>query len=111
MIKERKDIDKRYKWDLSVIYEDEKAFYADYAKAEKLIKAFKKHEKTMCKSAKDFYAMLVDMTEIDAVIEKLWEYASLNFAVDTSNNTYQALNAKVRNLAVSAGTISWFVSP
>lgn len=111
MIKERKDIDKRYKWDLSVIYENESAFYADYAKAEKLIKAFKKHEKTMCKSANDFYAMLTDLTAIDAVIEKLWEYASLNFAVDTSNNAYQALNAKVRNLAVSAGTVTWFVSP
>ena len=111
MIRERKDIDKRYKWDLSVIYENEDAFFADYAKAEKLIKAFKKHEKTMCKGSEEFYAMLVDMIEIDAVIEKLWEYASLSFSVDTSNNAYQSLNAKVRNLAVSAGTVSWFVSP
>ena len=111
MIRERKDIDKRYKWDLSVIYENENAFYADYAKAEKLIKAFAKHEKTMCKSAEDFYAMLKDMYEVDELITKLWHYASLNFAVDTSNNAYQALNAKVRNLAVSAGTVSWFVSP
>lgn len=111
MIKDRKDIDKRYKWDLSVIYENENAFFADYAKAEKLIKAFAGHEKTMCKSAKDFYAMLTDMFEVDELITKLWHYASLNFAVDTSNNAYQALNAKVRNLAVSAGTVSWFVSP
>ena len=108
---ERKDIDPKYKWDLSVIYADEAAFNADYAKAEKLIKAFGAHEKTMCKSARDFYNTLKDMTEISAIIEKLWQYASLNFAVDTSNNTYQALNAKVRNLAVSAGTVAWFVSP
>ena len=50
MIKDRKDIDKRYKWDLSVIYADEKAFYTDYAIAEKAIKAFPKFEKKMLKN-------------------------------------------------------------
>lgn len=108
---ERKNIDKKYKWDLTVIYSDENAFYADYAKAEKMIKSFASHEKTMCKSAKDFYNTLADMTKIEAVIERLWQYASLNFSVDTSNNAYQALNAKVQSLAVMAGTASWFVSP
>ena len=39
MALERKDVDKKYKWDLSVIYKDEAAFFEDYAKAEKMIKA------------------------------------------------------------------------
>ncbi|MBO7304155.1 MAG: oligoendopeptidase F [Clostridia bacterium] len=108
---ERKDVDKKYKWDLSVIYADEAAFYADYKKAEEMIRAFAAHEKTMCSGAREFYAALVDMTAIEAKIERLWQYASLNFSVDTSNNGYQALNAKVQSLAVKAGTVSWFVSP
>ena len=110
-MKERKDIDPKYKWDLSVIYADEKSFFDDYAKAESLIKAFAAHEKTMCKGAKEFYNTLSDLTAIESIIERLWQYASLNFSVDTSNNNYQALNARVRNLAVMAGTTSWFVSP
>lgn len=108
---ERKDVDKKYKWDLSVIYSDEEAFYADYAKAEKLIKAFLAHEKTMCNSAKELYATISDYIAIDAVIERLWLYASLNFSVDTSDNAAQARQVKVQNLAVSAGTASWFVTP
>ena len=44
----------------------------------------------MLSSAQGLYNALKDMTEIDAVIEKLWQYASLNFAVDTTNNAYQA---------------------
>ena len=108
---ERKDIDKKYKWDLSVIYADEKAFYADYAKVEKKISEFSRYEKTMCQSAKSFYNTLTDYFNMAFTIERLWQYASLNFAVDTSNNNYQALNAKVQNLAVKAGTASWFVSP
>lgn len=110
-MKERKDIPAKYKWDLSVIYADEKAFLADYAKAEKLIKEFPKHEKSMTKSAEGLYNVLRADCDIEAIIEKLWSYASLNFSVDSSNNAFQALNGKVRSLAVQAGAASWFVSP
>ena len=81
---ERKDVEQKYKWDLSVIYKDEKAFYDEYARAEKLVAAFAKHEKTMCNSARDFYAALTDMTAIEAVIEMLWQYASLNSTTSTN---------------------------
>ena len=111
MALERKDVDKKYKWDLSVIYKDEAAFFEDYAKAEKMIKAFASHEKTMLTSAEGLYNTLKAMTDIEAVIERLWQYASLNFSVETTNNAYQALDGRVRNLAVMAGTTSWFVSP
>lgn len=110
-MKDRKDIPAKYKWDLSVIYADEKAFYADFSKTEKMIKAYSKHEKTICYSASGLYAALRDYTDIEAMIEKLWSYASLNFSVDSTNNEYQALNAKVRSLAVRAGAAAWFVSP
>ena len=111
MVLERREIDKKYKWDLSVIYKDEAAFNADYALAESKIKAFAKHEKTMMTSARALYETLAATVEIEAIIEKLWQYASLNFSVETNNNYFQALNTKVRNLAIAAGTASWFVSP
>lgn len=110
-MKDRKDIPAKYKWDLSVIYADEKAFYEDYAKVEKMIKEFPKHEKTMTKSAEGLYNCLRAMCDVESIIEKLWSYASLNFSVDSTNNSFQALNGKVRSLAVQAGAASWFVSP
>ena len=111
MIMERKDVDQKYKWDLSVIYADEAAFFADYKKAEDLVKEFPKHEKTITASAVGLYDALTASCEIEKLIGKLWQYASLNFSVDTSNNSYQSLNARVRNLAVQAGSASWFVQP
>ena len=108
---ERKDIDKKYKWDLSVIYKTDADFEADYKKAASLVSEYSKHEKTMTKSAEGFYSAFADMSAIEAIIERLWQYASLNFSVDTSNNKYQALNARVRSLAIEAGEKSWFVSP
>ena len=110
-MKDRKDIPAKYKWDLSVIYADEKAFYEDYAKVEKMVKDFPRHEKTMTKSAEGLYNVLRAECDIEAIIEKLWSYASLNFSVDSTNNAFQALNGKVRSLAVQAGAASWFVSP
>ena len=103
MIKDRKDIEKQYKWDLSVIYESEAAFYKDFAVAEKAIKEFPKLEKKMLKSAQGLYNTLKAMVDLEAIIEKLWHYSHLNFAVDSTNNAYQALSAKVRSLAISAG--------
>ncbi len=111
MVLERKDIDKKYKWDLTVIYKDQAAFEADYALAQKKLKEFAKYEKTMTKSAEDLYETLDAMTKVEAIIEKLWQYASLNFSVESANNAYQALDSRVRSLAIEAGTVSWFVSP
>ena len=63
MALERKDVDKKYKWDLSVIYKDEAAFFEDYAKAEKMVKAFAAHEKTMLSGAEGLYNLFM-MEEI-----------------------------------------------
>ena len=68
MVFERKDIDKKYKWDLSAIYADEVAFNADYALAEKQIKAFRAHEKNITKSAEHLYAALNDMAETEKAL-------------------------------------------
>ena len=111
MVRERKDIEAKYKWDLSAIYADEAAFEADYAKAEKMVEAFRAHEATMTQSAAEFLATLTDLVALEGKIEKLWQYASLRFSVDTSDNAAQALNTKARNLAVAAGEASWFVTP
>ena len=111
MVFERKDIDPKYKWDLSVIYADEAAFNAAYALAEKQIKAFRAHEKTITKSAEELYAALADMAETEKLIYKLWQYASLSFSVDTSDNNAQALSTRTRSLAIAAGEATWFVTP
>lgn len=111
MAYERKNIDNKYKWDLTKIYKDEEAFNTDYAIAEKKIAEFKAHEQTMTQSAEHLLAALSDMVAMEAIIEKLWEYAFLGFSVDTSDNYFQGLNTKVRNMAVAAGEASWFVSP
>ena len=107
----RTQIPEQYKWDLTAIYPDREAFEADYRRAEEMIRAFPAHEKTMAKSGAKLLAMLQDYTAIDAVIRRLYEYASRSSDVDLSNNEFLALEERVENLINVAGSASYFVSP
>ena len=51
------------------------------------------------------------MAETEKLIYKLWQYASLSFSVDTSDNNAQALSTRTRSLAIAAGEATWFVTP
>ena len=110
-MKNREEIDSKYKWDLTEIYSTEEDFNSALDEAGKIIKAFSNHEKTMCKSAKGLLGALSDMADINERIGRLWNYAHLNFAVDNSNNFAQARCAKIQSLAASAQAASWFFSP
>ena len=108
---DRKDIDPKYKWDLSKIYPTEDDFKADFEEVEALVKSFPRHQQTMTESAAGLLAVLQDEAKLGYIISKLWTYAELHFETDNSNNMYQARAGKVRSLAVSASAAGWFVSP
>lgn len=111
MIKERKNIDAKYKWDLSVLYPDEAAFEEDYKEQEAAISAFAAHETTMNLSAAALYAALKEKQALSDRLGKLWQYASLNACVDLSDSYAQGRQTRVRNLYTLFGETAWFVSP
>ena len=111
MTNDRSKIDQKYKWDLSGIYKTAEDFAADYSECEKMISVYEKHERTMLSSAEYLLAALSDLAKISGKIEKLWCYAFLNFALDTSKSEYQAGVARVRTLAAGADAKTWFVAP
>lgn len=108
---QRSEIDSKYKWDLRGIYATEDDFKADMKACEGLISSFGKHEKTMLRSAEELLEALKGVAAISAKIEKLWCYAFLEFATDTSNSESQGKVAVVRTLAAKADEATWFVSP
>ena len=107
----RKDIPEKYKWDLTSIYKDIDAFESDFAKAEKMIAAYGAHAKTMLDSPKELCSALSDYFDTERIIEKLFEYASRSFDVDTSVNAMQALSARVMDLFRRGGAATYFVTP
>lgn len=108
---DRKDIDPKYKWDLTKIYPTEDDFKADFEEVEAIVKAFPRHQKTITENAQGLLAVLQDEAKLEYIISKLWTYSHLHFETDNSNNMHQARAGKVRSLAVSASAAGWFVSP
>ena len=110
-MKDRKEIDAKYKWDLTKIYADEEAFSAEFAEVAGLIKAFERHEKTMCTSSGALLDMFADFTAVMEKLSRLGTFASLTFSIDSSNNASQARMSKIHSLMATAQAASWFVSP
>lgn len=107
----RADIPQKYKWDLTKIYKTEVDFDSDMKKAEEMIDAFSSHEADMISAPECLYSTFEDMFGIQRLLEKLYQYASRSFDVDTSQNKYQAMTAKVIDLFNKLGQASFFVTP
>ena len=110
-MKNRCDIDKKYTWDLDVIYSDMNSFDKDYDKAKKLIKKLGSFEKKMIINSSNFYKTIKLYFDIDRVVTKLSIYTSLSFDLDTSDNSKQELSEKVSNLRSDFSKCSYFIVP
>ncbi len=110
-MEDRSKIPAEFKWDLTAIYNTEEDFTREYDATLELISALPAHKDTMLNGARELYAALYDMAQVEQRIDMLWTYASLNFSVNAADNSAQARENKVRDLAVRAGEASWFISP
>ena len=110
-MRERKDIDEKYTWNLEVIYSNLDGFNSDYDKVKKLIEKLSKYEDSMINNSDNFYNTICLYLEIERIIEKLYSYTNLSFDLDTSNNECQELCEKVSNLYSDYVKISYFVVP
>ncbi len=111
MVKNRSEIEEKYKWQLSEIYKTEEDFMAEISALEERIKEYGKYEGKVAKSAEEMYSALSEYTDISVVLDRLWTYAALGFYVDMSDSKKSALETRVRNLAAKLGEATWFLTP
>lgn len=110
-MKDRKDIDKKYTWNLDVIYSNTTEFNNDYDLVLDKINSLKKYENAMMDNSNNFYDSIRLSFEIERLIDKLYCYANLSFDLDTSNNDKQELCEKVSNLRSKYSESSYFIVP
>ena len=96
-IVERKDIDKKYKWDLSQIYVSDDAYKTDILKVNDLLSCFSKY-KDVILDENNIYELIKLYMDTSRIIEKLSVYTSLLTDMDTSNNKNQELKEEISNL-------------
>lgn len=110
-MKDRKDIDKKYTWNLDVIYSNTTEFDKDYDLVIDKINSLKKYENTMMDNSDNFYDSIRLSFEIERLIDKLYCYGNLSFDLDTSNNNKQELCEKISNLRSKYSENSYFIVP
>ncbi|MGM9881793.1 MAG: oligoendopeptidase F [Bacilli bacterium] len=110
-MKDRKDIEEKYTWNLNNIYSKMDDFDKDYSLTKTMIDDLNKYEKCMITSSNNFYEAIKLSYDIERKLDKLSVYASLSFDLDTSNNNKQELCEKVANLKSLYSRVSYFIVP
>ncbi|MBQ1681022.1 MULTISPECIES: oligoendopeptidase F [Agathobacter] len=98
-VKERKDVEDKYKWDLSTLYANDEAWEADYASVKALLDQAKEYEGTL-KDAKSIRKFFDYQVKLERKVSNFYNYASLRLTEDTRDSKAQTMDAKV-NLVIA----------
>ncbi len=109
IIKNRSEIDDKYKWDLSKIFKNDKEFLNEIKNIEKILPNLIKYKDIMLNSGKELYDSLNNIFEISRKIEKIYTYAHLKNDEDISLSNSVELMNKAETLYIKFNqTISYF---
>lgn len=110
-IKLRSEIDDKYKWDLTTIYQNEEKWQKDYEKAQSLLEKVPLYRKEFLQSADNLLAFLKFDEKVDRLISKLYYYAHLNHDANTLEEKYKKMYDKIKNLNIRYNKLTTFFVP
>jgi len=106
---DRSEIDERYKWDLTDIFENAVAFEAAFADVNAQIDEIRRKQGTLADGAEGLLATLRLRDSLFANLDNLIAYAGLSYHEDMSNNAAQGRFDRCTTLGTQAGeAASWF---
>ncbi|MBZ0269049.1 oligoendopeptidase F, partial [bacterium] len=113
--RDRADIEDRYKWNLADIYEDDAAWEADFAKAEKMAEEMaglqETHSGKLAGSGKAILELQHRSEEMEGLIDRLYLYAGLKGDQDTRVSEYQGFVQRLQRLGTEVGASMSWVEP
>ena len=107
----REDIEDKYKWDLSHIYEDDEKWEKDFNWIEKNLSGYDKFKRKLNSGADTLLACLKFDDNIGIRLERLYLYAMLAKDSDLRDNAYQAMDDRIKSLYAKVTTVSSFIKP
>lgn len=110
-IKERSEMDAKYLWNLSVVFQNDDAWYQTAEDTKEKIKQYENYRDTFMNSAQSLYELFVLDEEVSRLLERLSTYAYFKSDEDNRNNTYLKMSGEIDNLYILAETNSAFIIP
>jgi oligoendopeptidase F len=99
------------KWDLTHLFADGSKWAEDFAWVEKTYPRIAEWKGKLSESAHTLGELLEFEKELDLKIERLYHFASLQLAEDSSNNEYLARIGQLQNLLTKTGEAVAYVVP
>ena len=110
-ILKRADVPQEFTWDLTPVFANDDAWFAEYEALKALPERIAKYRGTLGKSAKDLLAFLKFEDEVTLRLSSLLGYASCKGDEDTSNNFYQDMRGKATGTWVNISGALSFATP
>lgn len=110
-ILKRADVPQEFTWDLTPVFANDDAWFAEYEALKALPERISEYRGTLGKSAKDLLAFLKLEDEVTLRVGALFGYASCKGDEDTSNNFYQDMRGKATGTWVNISGALSFATP
>ena len=110
-ILKRADVPQEFTWDLTPVFANDDAWFAEYEALKALPERIAEYRGTLGKSAKDLLAFLKFEDEVTLRLSSLLGYASCKGDEDTSNNFYQDKRGKATGTWVNISGALSFATP
>ena len=107
----RADISDSDKWDLTHLFADVDKWQEDFAWLQRTYPKLQNWKGRVGESAQMLAEVLEFEKSLDLKIERIYHYASLQLAEDSTNNEYLARIGQVQNLLTKIGEVAAFVVP
>jgi len=107
----RSEVPDSDKWDLSHLFIDTSKWQEDFAWLQRTYSRFQEWKGKVGESAQTLAAVLEFEKSLELKMERVYHYASLQLAEDSTNNEYLARIGQVRNLLTKIGEAAAFVVP
>ena len=110
-VKQRNEIDPKYTWNFSDIFENDEAWETALADADAMIDTLSDLPGTLGVSAESMRAGLDKVFAASRCMELVYLYAMLRKNVDNGDPKYQTMQGRAMNLAVKMSTACAFMEP
>jgi oligoendopeptidase F len=108
-MKKRKDIPRKYRWNIESMYANETAWEDDLAKASTYSERYARYSGKLADSAKILLKALRDMDQVWLTAERVYYYARMRRDENNNDPKYQAMADKAQTLfAKVAADLSFF---
>ncbi|MFC4403255.1 oligoendopeptidase F [Gracilibacillus xinjiangensis] len=107
----RQEIPEELTWRLEDIYATDDEWEKEWQAVKEQLPKFSSYQGKLNESAEKLYELFQLQDEISDRLGTLYTYAHMRYDQDTTNSSYQAMNAKAENLLTQASSVMSFITP